>query len=137
MQAKKNGPSIDNTYETKTVIASRDAVRFAPVFSFLSPPRQPGDMGWSGGYRVLRMVGAGGMGAVFEAEDVQLKRRMALKVIKPELAADEAARQRFLREAQTVAALDHDHVVAIFQVGEDRGVLFLAMPFLQGETLDE
>src|SRR5262249_28475988 len=60
---------------------------------------------------------------------------VALKVLKPEHAASPVARQRFLREAQAVAALEHDHIVAIYQVGEDRGVLFLAMPLLRGETL--
>ncbi|MGH7194170.1 MAG: serine/threonine-protein kinase, partial [Candidatus Saccharimonadales bacterium] len=90
-----------------------------------------------GGYRVLRVLGSGGMGIVFEAEDPRLRRRVALKVMRPDVAAVASARQRFLREAQTLAAIDHDHVVAIHQVGEHGGVPFLAMPFLHGESLDQ
>src|SRR5438876_2704375 len=57
--------------------------------------------------------------------------------MKPSLAASDSARKRFLREAQATAAIKHDHIVTIYQVGEDRGVPFLAMQFLQGESLDE
>jgi WD40 repeat protein/serine/threonine protein kinase len=77
------------------------------------------------------------MGVVFQAEDYQLQRLVALKVMKPTLAASDSARQRFLREARTTAAIEHDHIITIYQVGEDRGVPFLAMPFLKGETLDD
>src|SRR5262249_18192922 len=87
-------------------------------------------------YRVLRVLGVGGMGVVFEAEDTLLKRVVALKAMKPDLAASPVQRQRFLREAQAIAQLDHEHVVAVHQVGEDRGVPFLAMPLLRGETLE-
>jgi serine/threonine protein kinase len=104
--------------------------------TMLTPPRQPGELGWLGAYRVLKVLGAGGMGLVFEAEDPSLKRRIALKAMKPTLAASRAARQRFLREAQLIASLHHDHIVTIHQVGEDRGVPFLAMPLLPGESLD-
>jgi serine/threonine protein kinase len=82
------------------------------------------------------MLGQGGMGTVFLAEDVQLRRKVALKVMRPDVARKKAARERFLREARAVAALDHDHIVAIFQVGEDNGVPFLTMPLLNGETLE-
>ena len=76
------------------------------------------------------------MGIVFLAEDPQLQRRVALKVMRPALAGNSAARQRYLREARAAAAVEHDHIITIHQVGEDRGVLFLAMPFLKGESLD-
>src|SRR5207253_886116 len=74
---------------------------------------------------------------VFLAEDPLLKRKVALKAMLPELAAGEASRQRFLREAQTAAALENDHIVRIYQVGEDRGVPFMAMELLKGESLDQ
>ena len=74
---------------------------------------------------------------VFEAEDVQLKRRVALKALKPDLARDPSHRQRFEREAQAVAQLEDDHIIAIHHVGEDRGVPFLEMPLLRGETLED
>ena len=105
------------------------------VFDFLAPAEGPGEIGRLGPYRVMGPIGAGGMGIVFRAEDPLLRRQVALKVMKRSLSAGAEARRRFLREAQAVAALDHDHVVAIYQAGEDRGILFLAMPLLQGETL--
>ena len=77
------------------------------------------------------------MGVVFQAEDVQLKRQVALKAMLPALAASESARQRFLREAQSAAAIEHEHIVTIYQVGEDRGVPFLAMPLLKGTSLED
>jgi serine/threonine protein kinase len=107
------------------------------LYDFLAPPRGPGEIGWLGPYRVLSVLGVGGMGVVFQAEDPQLKRSVALKTLKPALAASPSARRRFLSEAQAAAAIEHDHIVAIYQVGEDRGMAFLAMPLLQGETLDE
>ena len=90
-------------------------------FDFLAPAGGPGEIGRLGSYRVTGQIGAGGMGIVFRAEDPILKRPIALKVMKRSLSAGESARRRFLREAQAIAALDHDHVVAIYQAGEDRG----------------
>jgi hypothetical protein len=106
-------------------------------FAFLSPPQAADEIGRLNGYRVLRLLGQGGMGVVFEAEDVRLKRRVALKVMKPEIAAKEEHRVRFLREAQTAAAVEHDFICPIYQVGEENGTPFIAMPFLKGEPLDE
>jgi len=106
------------------------------VYDFLAPRRGPGEIGWLGPYRVVRVLGVGGMGVVFQAEDPALKRLVALKAMKPSIAADAAARQRFLLEAQAAAAVKNDHVVTIYQVGEDRGVPYLAMEFLEGEPLD-
>jgi serine/threonine protein kinase len=102
---------------------------------FLEPPQGEGELGRLGGYRVLELLGSGGMGLVFRAEDVRLKRPVALKVIRPTLAANAAARERFLREAQAAAAVEHDHIVTIHQVGEDRSIPFIAMPLLRGESL--
>lgn len=88
------------------------------------------------GYRLVKKLGEGGMGMVFAAEDIRLKRRVALKLMKPDVAAKEQHRQRFLLEAQAAAAVEHDHIVPIFQIGEDNGIPFFAMPFLKGEPLD-
>jgi len=77
------------------------------------------------------------MGVVFRAEDPQLQRIVALKAVLPALAENDAARQSFLREARLAASLKHDHIVTIFQVGEDRGAPFLAMEFLEGEALED
>jgi hypothetical protein len=106
------------------------------AIDFLAPAAAPDEIGRLGPYRILKVLGAGGMGMVFEADDPQLKRRVALKVMLPSLAASESARKRFLREAQAAAAIDHDHIVTIHQVGEDRGVPYLAMPLLQGGSLE-
>jgi hypothetical protein len=107
-----------------------------PSLEFLAPSQQPDELGRLGPFRVLRVLGAGGMGVVFLAEDSLLKRPVALKAMLPGLGASNAARQRFLREAQSAAAIKHDHIVTIHQVGEDRGNPFLAMELLEGEPLD-
>jgi serine/threonine protein kinase len=105
------------------------------AYGFLGPPESPGEIGRLGPYRILKVLGVGGMGVVFQAEDTQLKRLVALKGMRPALAASVGARQRFLREARAVAALEHDHIVPIYQVGEERGVPYLAMQRLEGESL--
>jgi Leucine-rich repeat (LRR) protein len=103
---------------------------------FLSPPRGPDEMGWLGTYRVLKKLGEGGMGVVYVAEDSLLHRPVALKVMQPHFAAGKVHRERFLREARSAAAIEHDHIVPIYQVGEANNVPFLAMKLLQGETLE-
>jgi serine/threonine protein kinase len=77
------------------------------------------------------------MGVVFQAEDVHLQRTVALKVILPEIAEKPAAQERFLREARASAKVEHDNIVAIYQVSEDRGVPFMAMPLLKGVSLED
>jgi hypothetical protein len=112
----------------------------APVedpHDFLSPPQGPGELGRLGGYRVLRVLGRGGMGVVYEAEDIHLRRAVALKVIRREVSGRPAVRQRFLREARAAAALTHENIVTIYQAGEANGVPFLAMQRLHGVTLAE
>ena len=106
-------------------------------YSFLGPPCGPGEIGRIGDYRVLRLLGSGGMGAVFEAEDTILHRSVALKVLRPELAVDQESRERFLREAQAAAAIGTEHVVTIYHVGEVAVVPYIAMEFLHGQTLQE
>jgi hypothetical protein len=104
--------------------------------SLLAPPQRPDEVGRLGGYRVLQVLGRGGMGVVFLAEDEALQRCVALKTLAPARAAVPSARQRFLNEARAMAAIKHPHVATIYQVGEDRGVPFLAMELLEGESLD-
>jgi serine/threonine protein kinase len=95
------------------------------------------ELGWLGQYRVLRVLGQGGMGVVFEAEDTRLGRCVAVKAMLPRVAADPTAKQRFVREAKAAAAVEHDHVVAIHHIDEVGGVPFLVMPFLKGESLND
>ncbi len=106
-------------------------------YPFLSPPTHPDDLGQLGPYRVVKLLGEGGMGFVFRGDDDALRRPVALKVMRPEVAAGENARERFLREGRAAAAVKSDHVVTIYQVGEANGVPFLAMEFLAGATLDD
>jgi N-acyl-D-aspartate/D-glutamate deacylase/serine/threonine protein kinase len=105
--------------------------------AFLAPPQGPGELGRLGPYRVLKLVGRGAMGVVFQAEDTQLKRLVALKTLRASLATDSESRRRFLREARTAASLDHEHVVPVYAVDEDRGMPYLAMKLLQGESLEQ
>jgi hypothetical protein len=107
------------------------------VLRLLGPRQLSDEIGRLGPYRLLKVLGQGATGIVFVAEDVQLRRPVALKVMKPISEGNDIARQRFLREAQAAAQLDHEHIVNIYQVGEDRGLPFLAMKLLQGETLHE
>ncbi|QDU21819.1 serine/threonine-protein kinase [Urbifossiella limnaea] len=88
-----------------------------------------------GGYEIGERVGGGGMGDVYRAHDPQLGRDVAVKAMKPALAADPAARARFLREARAAAAVRHDHLCPIYHVGETTAGPFLVMPLLAGETL--
>jgi urea transport system substrate-binding protein len=109
----------------------------AGAFPFLAPPRERGEVGWLAHYRITGVLGEGGMGFVFDAFDTQLHRRVALKVLKPELAANVSFRERFLQEARTAAALPDEYIITIYQVDVANDVPFLAMKFLHGESLEQ
>jgi serine/threonine protein kinase len=87
-------------------------------------------------YRITDRIGAGGMGEVYRATDTKLERDVALKVLPPQMASDPEQLQRFRREAKTVAALNHPHIVTIFSVEEDAGTHFLTMELVEGRGLD-
>ena len=91
----------------------------------------------AGVYDIEAPIGRGGMGLVYLARDQRLDRRVALKVLDPERAADEAYRSQFLREARTVARLTHPNIVPIFNVDEIGGFVFFAMAYVAGETLSQ
>ena len=91
-----------------------------------------------GPYEIVSAVGAGGMGEVYRARDTRLDREVAIKVLSPGLTSSDLARERFQREARTIAALHHPHICAIYDVGETRDQqAFIVMEFLQGDTLEE
>jgi serine/threonine protein kinase/Flp pilus assembly protein TadD len=120
---------LDFIQEAAAQIAeSRSSLVFGPVVS-IPCPAQLGD------YRILREVGRGGMGVVYEAEQASLSRRVALKVLPFAAAIDPKQRQRFQIEAQAAAQLHHPHIVPIFSVGCDQGIHYYAMQFVEGRSL--
>ena len=86
-------------------------------------------------YEIVSTLGAGGMGQVFKARDTKLDRAVAIKILPAALAADREFRERFEREARVISALDHPHICALYDVGDQDGVSFLVMQYLDGETL--
>ncbi|UCF36057.1 MAG: protein kinase [Acidobacteriota bacterium] len=88
-------------------------------------------------YRIEQKLGAGGMGEVYLAEDTRLDRKVALKVLPPDLQQDPVARMRFLREAKSAAALDHPFICKIFETVQEEGLDLIVMEFVEGETLEE
>jgi serine/threonine protein kinase len=101
---------------------------------FLGPPLEAGDLGSIDHYRVVDLLGQGGMGSVFKGIDTVLQRSVAIKVLKEVTVP--FAKERMLREAQVTAALSSEHVAAIYQVGQINGLPYLAMELLEGESLE-
>ena len=108
-----------------------------PVGPAFGPPAVEGEVGTLGPYRIVKELGKGGMGAVYLATDTRLKRKIALKVMLPEFAANAAAKERFLREAQAAAQITHDNVVTVYEADERDGTPYIAMQFLNGLPLDQ
>jgi hypothetical protein len=100
----------------------------------VSPLDWPGYAEWSqiAGYRLEKRVGAGGMAVVFRARDERLGRPVALKILAPAVATDEAFRRRFIQESRAAAAVDDPHIIPIFEAGEADGALFIAMRYVPG-----
>jgi serine/threonine protein kinase len=90
-----------------------------------------------GPYEIVSTLGAGGMGEVYRADDSRLGRAVALKLLPPDVSADEDRRQRFLREARAAARLTHPNVATVYDVGEADGRLYLAMELVDGRTLPQ
>src|SRR5437660_164964 len=90
-----------------------------------------------GHYRLLELIGAGGMGVVYRAHDEQLDRDVALKVLPAGMLADEAARKRFRREALALAKLNHPNIATVHEFGSQNGIDFLVTEYIAGVTLDD
>jgi serine/threonine protein kinase len=88
-------------------------------------------------YKILQKLGSGGMGEVYAAEDTELGRKVALKVLPPETASNEERRKRFEREARAVATLNHPNIVTVYSVEQSDGVHFITMELVEEKTLTE
>ncbi len=88
-----------------------------------------------GSYEVISLLGAGGMGEVYKARDTRLDRTVAIKVLPSHLADKPQLRERFEREARTIASLNHPHICTLYDIGQQDGIHYLVMEYLEGETL--
>ena len=113
--------------------AARGPRSVAAGLAQVEPPEQTS--GQLGDFRLIREVGRGGMGVVYEAEQISLGRRVALKVLPFAATMDPRQLQRFHNEARAAASLDHPHIVHVHAVGCERAVHFYAMQFIEGQTL--
>ena len=105
-----------------------------PRYSLLSGIKQPDVLG---DYRILQEAGRGGMGIVYEAEQISLGRHVALKILPFQLSSDTAAVQRFQREARAAAHLQHPNIIQVYDVGQEDSVWYYAMQFVHGQSLHE
>jgi eukaryotic-like serine/threonine-protein kinase len=90
-----------------------------------------------GSYQILSLLGAGGMGVVYQARDTRLKRRVALKVLPTERVSDPERKRRFIQEARAASALNHPNIITIHDVGSENGIDFIVMEYVSGKTLDQ
>src|SRR5687768_11805045 len=88
-------------------------------------------------YRIVSKIGAGGMGEVYLAQDTKLDRKVAPKILPAEVVSHRGRMERFVREAKSAAALNHPNIAHVYEIGESNGTHFIAMEFIDGETLRE
>ena len=110
------------------------ADRAAEVLRCVSPDENDQTLGSIGSYQLIRLIGAGSTGVVFQAVDLNLDRKVALKVLRPSLGS--VARERFIAEARLAASVEHPNVVKIYQTGQENRLAYIAMQWLPGQTLE-
>ncbi len=120
--------------ENSAIVTENAAAIGNSEYPFLEPPQSADELGRLSTFRILRVLGQGGMGIVFEGEDAALHRRVAVKVLRPEIDTP-LLEQRFQQEARLAASLNHDHIVTIYQIGQHADRSFLVMEYLIGESL--
>lgn len=130
-------PSRDELMSRHPALAAQLEACLAGLEFIHGAEAAPGKTRRLGDFRIIREVGRGGMGAVFEAEQISLGRRVALKILRFGGVSDPEAIERFKREAETVAKLHHTNIVPIFNVGSEQGVNYYAMQFIEGSSLAE
>jgi serine/threonine protein kinase len=123
-------------YRSSGSVTAESGTLRSDAVAILNTAQRADELGRLGPYRVLRVLGEGGMGVVFLAEDERLRRTVALKVLHPRLAQKPDARIRFLREARAMASITHEHIVPVYHVEEAGATPFLAMPLLEGHSLN-
>src|SRR5579871_3850993 len=125
---QEGGPFLEVPAPEQLATAERE-------LTFLAPSREAGALGRLDHYDVLEVVGRGATGVVLKARDTKLQRVVALKVLAPRLAACMPARQRFVREAQAMASIRDDHVIAVHAVSDEGPLPYLVMEYIAGVTL--
>jgi serine/threonine protein kinase/WD40 repeat protein len=134
--AWEGGPAATVDVDSSRSRDGPDEAEDRSRLAFLEPSTKPGVLGRIGHYEVLEVLGRGGFGIVLRALDEVLQRVVAVKVLAPEFAATSPARKRFLREARSSAAVRHENVVQVYDVGE-QPLPYLVMEFIPGETLQQ
>ena len=122
---------IRDLFPALVMMEEAGPVDTAPLPAAVPAPRQIGD------YRIVREIGRGGMGVVYEADQESLGRHVALKVLFPDAGANPICVERFRREARAAARLHHTNIVPVYDVGEAAGTHYYTMQFIQGQALDE
>ncbi|MCB1095606.1 MAG: serine/threonine protein kinase [Verrucomicrobiae bacterium] len=133
----RGGLSLAGALTADGVLPTGQITQADDYSNILEPPSRSGLIGMLGDYEIEEKVAAGGMGIVFRARDPALNRTVAIKVLRLAHGGMNDARERFVREAQAIAGIDHENIIPIYQVNHDAKAPFLVMPFIRGRTLDE
>ena len=134
---KCNTKNPDDSKYCKECAAPLDPSKEVSVTKTLQIPLATPGKTIAGKYKILAELGRGGMGIVYKAKDLKLKRNVALKFLPTELTKDKEAKKRFIREAQAAAALDHPHICTVHEVDEDDGHTFIVMSYIEGKSLKD